>query len=242
MYICKQFVYLGLHKTGSTYIQKYLQTVPQLQGKVRSGHPGVQSFPFWAQPKRVVGSIRNPWDWYVSLWAFGCLQKGGLYRKLTGKASGHPLSQQWKDHFQELYSDKSNEEHFRQWLQTILADHKEEILGINGKYGLMTARYLNMYNDRWKKKGKHLADLTEVVAFDKEHNRLTAIIRQERLDEDLTNFLSSVLTDFTTEDISARSKRNLSIRQEYQQYYDESMIQLVEENEAFIIKKYGYEY
>ena len=32
-----------------------------------------------------LSSIRNPWDWYLSLWTFGVQGNGGLMHRLTNK-------------------------------------------------------------------------------------------------------------------------------------------------------------
>lgn len=38
---------------------------------------------FPLEGRRVLGTIRNPWSWYVSLWAYGCSGRGGLHARVT---------------------------------------------------------------------------------------------------------------------------------------------------------------
>src|SRR5665811_2112952 len=33
--------------------------------------------------RRVLGTVRDPWSWYVSLWAYGCMGRGGLHQRVT---------------------------------------------------------------------------------------------------------------------------------------------------------------
>lgn len=80
MFISKDLVFVELQKTGCTHIRKLLSDIVggSLDGKHNYPIPELMEInrPF-------VGSIRNPWELYVSLWAFGCDQKGGLYERAT---------------------------------------------------------------------------------------------------------------------------------------------------------------
>jgi hypothetical protein len=85
----------------------------------------------------VMGSIRNPWDWYVSLWAYGCLCKGSVYLQTnrpfslrycieqlgseTGcRAMPRPIFRQYKgelgkpqDEWAACYKDRNDASRFR---------------------------------------------------------------------------------------------------------------------------------
>lgn len=83
MYETDDIILLQMQKTGSTHagrvLAKYLGSGtdneeigkhrPASQEQIESG-------------KLIVSSIRNPWDWYVSLWTFGTEGKGGLRHRL----------------------------------------------------------------------------------------------------------------------------------------------------------------
>ena len=80
IFISEKLVYLALQKTGSTQIRHLLTSI--IPGELIGTH---NRLPVNLSPKRIaVGSIRNPWAWYVSLWAFGCLGRGGFYHKVAG--------------------------------------------------------------------------------------------------------------------------------------------------------------
>ncbi len=74
MFVSEKLAYIELHKTGSTHICKLLaETVGGTQ-------MGKHNNPSMDHRGRVVlGSVRDPWDWYVSLWAYGCAQEGSVY-------------------------------------------------------------------------------------------------------------------------------------------------------------------
>jgi hypothetical protein len=82
MYIADRLIYLRLQKTASTHIGKFLQSM--IPGRLIGGHRRLQERRL-AVRRYIIGSIRNPWDWYVSLWAYGCQGKGGLYKWLTSR-------------------------------------------------------------------------------------------------------------------------------------------------------------
>lgn len=144
MIVTDKLVFLQLQKTACTHIARILTESfagRQLNGKhrplPRGYHPG---------SRLIVGSVRNPWDWYVSLWAFGCRRGGGPYRRCTGRRSiwkalrdprarqvtGHAwnlgdrirLAQsEWGrpvDEWRRLHADPADPVLFRGWLKLVL--------------------------------------------------------------------------------------------------------------------------
>ena len=80
MFVSDDLVFIELHKTGGSHIGRCLKSI--LTGSQQGKH---NLIPTNLHDRYVIGSIRNPWDWYVSLWAFGCGKEGGLYQRSTGK-------------------------------------------------------------------------------------------------------------------------------------------------------------
>lgn len=141
MYITDKLVFLELHKTGGTHIGRWLE---QIVGGERKGKHN-RLAPSLAD-RHIVGSIRNPWDWYVSLWAYGCQQQGSVYQQTTdsvnpryyrrqlhremglprttiGKAliqSAHDLKKDRRA-WQAVYADSNDPSLFQEWLSMILA-------------------------------------------------------------------------------------------------------------------------
>lgn len=112
-----RFVYLQMQKTGGTRIAEILSEVVGGE-QVNPKHTSI------ANPDRpVIGSIRSPWAWYVSLWAFGCQGEGG-YR--TSLLESYP-------ELEHLYSDVENTVYFREWLRVA--------------NGVMNIRYWQMYRE-----------------------------------------------------------------------------------------------
>ena len=130
MFISDKFIFLELHKTGCTHIRKILNRL--LDGEFRGTHN--QASPNLCNSNRVfLGSVRDPWEWYTSLWAFGCDKKGSVFKRVTRRrrsiresgwknylyatifrvpANISKISTEWLD----TYRDVNDAEAFRTWL------------------------------------------------------------------------------------------------------------------------------
>lgn len=142
MFVADQLLFLELQKTGGSHIRRLLKQYTD--GEVQGKHNRLQGTP----DRAVIGTIRNPWDWYVSLWAYGVGGKGALrsrvetgvdfnyyYRMLPQTMGKNRLSpsefisafrhditkpvSQW----QQTYRDSSDPEQFQAWLR-LLFDKK----------------------------------------------------------------------------------------------------------------------
>jgi len=80
LYITDKFAFIELPKTGSTYIDQIM--IDMLDGEKKGKHD-YPSKNLLNSGKSFIASIRNPYDWYVSLWAYGCKvkERSGPYRK-----------------------------------------------------------------------------------------------------------------------------------------------------------------
>jgi len=78
MIVTERLIYLQLQKTGCTHIGKIL--LDAFAGKQYAKHFRVHR-KVRIDGRLVAMSIRNPWDFYVSLWAFGCAGNGDPYER-----------------------------------------------------------------------------------------------------------------------------------------------------------------
>ena len=78
MFVAEKLVFTELHKTGGTHIGTWLD---RLVGGEQIGKHNRVPHTYW--DRKVIGSIRNPWDWYVSLWAYGCSKRGSVFVQTT---------------------------------------------------------------------------------------------------------------------------------------------------------------
>ncbi len=83
MFVSDKLVFIELQKTGSTHVRHLLTELlgGSLEGKHNAPTPEILD-----QGLPILGSVRNPWSWYVSLWTYGCSKKGVLYQRLIDPA------------------------------------------------------------------------------------------------------------------------------------------------------------
>lgn len=158
MFVGDKIIYLQLQKTGSTHIASLLAEI--IPGKQVGKHGPLR---FERGNRLVFGSIRNPWDWYVSLWAYGCGGKGGLYTELTTpplksiqrhartmvknpvcrSQLPHALKADLTkrhNHWKRLYENSEDPVLFREWLGCILADKPLNAPHMEGGYPFLPLR------------------------------------------------------------------------------------------------------
>lgn len=265
MLIGEKFIYFELQKTGGTYTRRILSELPTVNSRSHGHHNTYTDLPLTLMKtfdsKIKVGNIRNPWDWYVSLWAFGCMGRGNLYNKVTQKHNRKmtvdkketTATSRFKNvHLWEsVYADANSPELFRAWLKLMIdrpkvhIGERYKISPISDSAGFLTYRYLKMYNYNTEGQIAGLRNFQKIQQFDIENNFIDIIIRIEHIIKDLldnapklgvsTQVLQKILEKYS-------DKTNTSIRQPYPFYYDDETKNLVAKKERLIIKKYGYEY
>ena len=266
MYVSKKLVYLQMQKTGSTHVTRVLKQY--CKGKTRERHEQLEDYEAYKN-RLIVSSVRNPWDWYVSLWAFGCGGSGGFHKYLihtpwseirhaqrhggiasmagsalraVGQTGRRP---DWK----RLYSDAANEANFRIWLKLVLGEEGRHIekegyaaSPVKSAIGFMTYRFLALTTafDKWNGTGRRARSLDEVAAFADKYTITKRILRMESLNGDIHDMLQSIGVAVTLEDLEAIGKTNASSHRKYDTYYDDETYGLVAERDRFIIDRYGY--
>ena len=114
MIITDRILYLQLQKTGSTYIGELLRR--GLGGQAVGKHEPLDLRQLSLLDNReVIGSIRHPFDWYVSLWGYTCGHRGELYDRTAGSALRHCASITFRyrePEFRGLWSELSKDRRY----------------------------------------------------------------------------------------------------------------------------------
>jgi len=266
MYISDKLVYLELEKTGSTHVIRMLRKFED--GGIIQGKHNRMSKALQDSDRAVMGSIRNPWDWYVSQWGFGCESQGGLFLRQTGMGlSGygmreHPrfalrsiVHQPWKPikEWQYVYEDIKDPERFRLWLSMMFDPARKQDIGngyghsnLSTFAGYFTYSYLYLYSRNIAGLyGSSMRHEGDVCVFDQQQHMLDYTIRNECLDADLIQAVKKLgiaLDDEKYAMLSTAFRTNESARErDLSFYYDQRSIDLVAERESFIIAKHAYE-
>ena len=257
MFVSNKLIFIELHKTACTHIGKLLASI--LDG-VQDGKHNSPSPVILSSGKSFVGSVRNPWDWYVSLWAYGCDKKGRVYNFTTRPLSNNEMSnlaassallkmnvrkpEQWR----RCYSDIHSASAFHDWLHMMNDKNYWNDFGegygaspVARFAGLLTYRYINLF---CKHVPARIASIDDLDAYEKENCFIDYFIRMENLEEDFISVIKSCgvyLSETQRLSIYSEKKTNTSSRRsETAYYYDDETIKLVQEREKLIIKKFSY--
>ena len=260
MYIADKLIYLQQPKSGSNHITFILS---RLIGGEQLPHHTPISPSIDRTNKLVITSIRDPWDWYISLWSYSHREDTFFRRQLTNavcetgiesemasqKISSDTAEGDRQQYWNWIYSDKRKPTLFREWLKALLTTDRvfNLIKPWNHLYptaGLETSYHL------WLCIGEelgHTGVLTreDLLRANEEKSVLNDVIRCESLESDLLRILQKCGYKITEPQILAinnMQRMNPSERVgTIQHYFDKSSIDLVAEKEWFIIDRYGYE-
>ncbi|MDO6681332.1 MULTISPECIES: sulfotransferase family 2 domain-containing protein [unclassified Oceanobacter] len=265
MFVSDNIIFLELHKTACTHIREILMDV--VGGSFIGKHNKVPRAMI-EENVSFIGSVRNPLDWYVSLWSYGCDGKGSVYTNSTNgnrSVMGLGWKQDAKVAFKEVwhlrnknqnawervYSDRNNKKNFREWIRMINAPEFYydfgEGYGVSGAaehIGLLTFRYLDLFCTAKNERVPPFLNLAEVADFEQKKCLIRNFVRNESLEKDLLQALDDlnvVIKEEQREKIIQRPKSNTSKRSaNYIDYYDKDTIDLVRDRESLIFDKFGY--
>jgi hypothetical protein len=267
MFISDKIVFVELHKTGGTHIGKLLAN---LVGGEQVGKHNPATADLFTPGRSFLGSVRNPWDWYVSLWGFGCDGRGALFLRVTkprwevkARAWRHPrgtLRSLYRDlgrrpdQWHGTYTHADDAPAFRRWLRMVHDERRRPELGegyaaspLSAFAGLLTYRYVSLFcrNGDAHEHGRALTSLEALRTYERAHCYVDRFIRNERLEHDLVQALLASgipLTEAQQQYAFSQGRTNTSSRKRSAAYYyDEDTVRLVADRERFIVEKFGYE-
>ena len=206
----ESFVYLDVHKTGSSFIVSILKAHSKEKEIRLIRHEGVGAF--YDSSKFHFISLRNPLDQYISLYSFGC-DKNGLFRQRLNKL-GHG----------NLYSGTWNG--FRSWLAFVLHPANARLLNeeyasmgsISDIIGYQSYRVLGLALRHRRKALTACKTRDDVIAAYRTESIVDHIVRAESLRTDLADLLCTKLKDSILDldaalkHIQTESSRNRSLR------------------------------
>lgn len=265
MFIADKFIFLELEKTASTHIMRLLARI--VEGQQVGKHNRLPA-ELATDSRPVLGAVRSPWDWYVSLWSYSCGTYGGLYARQTGYGlqgyglRNHPwigvvsiLNQiirptgLWKH----LYSDVNDVRLFRAWLVEMFNPKRRYDIGngyaqssLSSFSGYFTFMYMYLFarDDQRLFSRKDLAGAGDLNAFFQKNIRHDYVVHVENLEEDLIDALLKIGVDLKDEEeLAIRSAKPVNTSKRSRSlvhYYDEETLALVADREAFFIERFGY--
>lgn len=266
MFKSKELIYIQVQKTACTHIATLLTQL--FDGQIINKHSRA-SFDEINSNLYFIASIRNPWDWYVSLWTFGVAKRGGLRQRLTQKQRQYLISnirknpkntlrycldflQEDTQKWQKVYRSNTDVDAFRQWLKQIHQPSNNlgegySARGMNKSIGFMSYRYFNLccQIDRWPKMSNaSLAELDTLKQLDRQYCYINDFVRQENLANSLIEALNKVRPLSNQEELLIQNsqKTNISSRAlTLYDHYDQYSIDLIANRDKLLIEKFNYQ-
>lgn len=232
MILGDSYCFLHLQKCAGTNISA---TLTEHFGGVRQR--GKQHHPVLDRDPNCLyfGSIRNPYSYYVSVWAF-------RIGRINSDARLHRWARTMMPDRMDLMTNPLSVESFREWLKILLRKDRRQLRGGIIDYlrddhdiGWFTYRYFTILQN------KQFEFLSDPHGDD----LLDDIVRVEHLNEDLSRVLRRIGFDDPAPLVAEsreRQPRNRSRHLPYEQYYDDELIALVAEKDGYLLEKYDYSF
>jgi len=246
MFVSDRIVFMEMQKTGCTHIRNLLKEL--VGGKFVERHN--QADPrLFTDGKFFLGSVRDPWDWHVSVWAYSCDSKGDHYSNVSTRGIRlrhrgwklHPFSlfvevlqsrpnwhpEQWKRTFRDVNDAGA----FREWLHMLHDKTYWPDVGegywrcpLNRFAGFMTYRYMRVFTCKKGELGKLRAVSTpeQLAEYERKNGFIDYFIKNERLESDLLEALKLARIDVPQQAAAAmmsRPRTNTSSKQRGSRYY-----------------------
>jgi Flp pilus assembly protein TadD len=235
MIITEQFVFIHLHKTGGQSLNDMIKRC-MTNHRVVGYHFPRSEVPTDAATLPLVGMVRNPWDWYVSWYAFN--KRPNIRNPLFEIASdgGSADFKSTITNLVRLGSDDSDSVRRRDDLIRLLP----ETLDGNRGVGLtkdsireLSESGLGYYSWLF---GRMLGNEADDKTF---------IGRFENLQEDFLDIMLRLdvkETDRLRQELESRERKNFSQHSHYSHYYDDELCDLVAEYEGRLIERFDYKF
>ena len=229
-----KFTFIHVHKTGGQSISDAL--LHCIRDAEQIGyHLPLRLLPEQAKSRPVIGVIRNPWDWYVSWYAFNNL--GGVKNPLfsivsRGKQAGFRETIENLTRYPEATASNETMKHSH---KSLLPENFEN----DGGAGF-TKRCVSEFDSSTE---GYYSLLVKRMLGDPGAN--VHLMRFEWLEQDLIEFLNKLNvpeTEAIRKYLFNQPKKNSSSRGHYSQYYDTALSALVQEKEKALIKRFSYSF
>lgn len=240
MFISNKICFVEFGKTGCSFIREIFSKKIK-DGVLTKIHDSITD-ELMLSDKIKVGSIRNPYDWYISLWSFGCLmqKRDPLFSNLTKrklnpkriinikgnyKEKVHFLFDQFRKDInfnKELYSNPYNTDNFKNWIKLLFDNKKKNYIGehysisnTNKFIGYMTFHYLIRFTNKnfhHELFDKSLISYDDIKKFYLKNNYIDNFIVFEKLNESLVNLFNLIDLNVSEEDLNKEKPVNKSKR------------------------------
>lgn len=251
----KHFIYLDVYRTGSTHIIKLLRRI-SLSEEIRIWrHYPITTAGYLVRPGRrvVFTSVRNPWDWYVSLWSHGVDGHSAIRRFMLGTLPEKEVAS--------YYDREKPAQSFGRWLAAI---HDPAFVDANLEEGYPQSRLssvIGLYSYRFQRvttrfpwfflRRNQIRQPEALREFHRKRKVYSVVLKTENLTEDLASFVETHGARCNFKEDAADILRKFSHRNRnastrllphYRDYYTDESAKMVAERDRFFLDEFGYSF
>lgn len=251
----EKYIYLDVYKSGSAHLKHLLPEITEgEQVRLRRHAPITAARPYsWTGGKLVFVTVRNPWDWYTSLWSYACERKGAIWRFFSEALP--------KDELKMMFDTQNPVVSFEKWLRAVNdKDFMTRVIrnnlpesGLAGIVGLYTFRFMRvttpyptLFLKNWL-----VPSIDAAIRYERWFHMYREVLRSESLNTDLKAFVAKYRQRCRFKpdaeaiiDRLAAAPRNASTRvlPGFRDYYTDSTRQLVADKDRLFLELFDYRF
>jgi hypothetical protein len=271
MFITENLILLEYPKAASSYLRRFIRLYYGFNVQKKGVHNPIISDEIYKEVDndaiKVLGSVRNPYSFYVSLRAFdiqntrkdGNDNRIGLNRLFFTKPGLKPIVRNpvvlfrdlsdWKDTYVDSYSTKN----FQRWIELFIDKKTQHVhplyAKISHRMGYATYLYFMLYTKHFNKNYKELLNQNiSLEDYYQEFEFPIEIVKTETAYDGLIRASISLNLDkdkvikLQDEMLQKKKHFNASKRKTYIEYYSKEIIELVAQKDKWLIEKYNYKF
>lgn len=264
MIIGKNFYIIEMPKTGTTFLRNYFKQYKDI--KLSAHHDTIDENTElnYSTKEFKIGTIRNPYSWYLSFWKWSCQQKkkSPLYSDITSrrlklkrlKFNGNLISYIFcqltknKKDLKNLFKDVNSKKNFNHFVEILLNYKYRNIISSDFSFiphknlGYMTYYFLtqNISKKDYKKLYYSNEKFSSILKFLDNRLSLNLFFKTENLTNNLKVFLKKnkiFLKDLKK--IKRNSTKN-KFNKNYLDFFTKRNLKIIEKKDDYLFRKFKY--
>ena len=264
MIVGKNFFITELPKTGTTFLRNYFKQYKEI--KLTLHHDTVDENRKLSLHNKCykVGTIRNPYLWYLSFWKWSCKQKkkSPLYSDITSRRikfkrlkfssniMTYIFSQLFKNKskLKNIFEDVNSKKNFNFFLEILLDSKYRNLISSDYSFiphkelGYMTYYFLTQNVSKKYYENLYNPNMQFSSILKKLDSKLylNYYLKTERLEKNLKTFLKRVKLPVKKIKNLNKNSTKENFKKEFKKFFTKKNLNLIERKDKYLFKKFKY--